>query len=169
MTELAKPYRRRRMRLRRYDGQVFLDRWGIEHDRIGGVFLHKMSAPDPGKDLHDHPWSWVSIVLWGGYTEERAPTREAPVMAEIAARWPDTSGPGAEGHRSWLSVRSLRLDECHRITALDRRTCWTLLVHGPRQRSWGFYLPTGWVDERTYDDTVRVDRRDLWNEEVRRG
>lgn len=66
----------RRLTLRRADGQVYLNRWGVGHDRVGRVLLHKMEAPDPGVDLHDHPWWFVSIVLWGGYTEQRADIRE---------------------------------------------------------------------------------------------
>lgn len=54
----------RRLTLRRADGEVYLNRWGIGHDRVGGVLLHRMDAPDPGVDLHDHPWWFVSIILW---------------------------------------------------------------------------------------------------------
>jgi hypothetical protein len=42
----------------------------------------------------------------------------------------------------------MRLDECHRITHLSRRHVWTLVVRGPRVRSWGFYEPDGWVRAR---------------------
>jgi len=155
----------RRLRLRRADGQVYLDRWGIGHDRIGRVLLHRMEAPDPGIDLHDHPWWFVSIVLWGGYTEERALCREAPGLAQIAERWPETCTRGVVEHRRWLSVRRMRLDECHTITGLHRRRVWTLVIGGPRCRSWGFYLPTGYVSEKVYDETVRADRRDLWSDQ----
>lgn len=155
----------RRMRLRRADGQVYLDRWGLGHDRIGRVLVHRMQAPDPGVDLHDHPWWFVSIVLWGGYTEQRALIREAPELAQWAERWPTTCRRGVENERRVGSVQSMRLDECHSITELRRRTCWTLVIGGPRRRGWGFYLPTGFVDERTYDETVRAERRDLWNDE----
>lgn len=152
------------MTLRRFDGKVYLDRWGVEHDRIGGVFLHRMDAPDPGVDTHDHPWAFLSLTLWGGYTEERALCREAPMLAKIAERWPETCTRGVVEQRRWLSLRMLRLDECHRVTALHRRRVWTLVVHGPRRRSWGFYLPSGYIGEKEYDETVRAERRDLWNE-----
>jgi hypothetical protein len=158
--------RRVRLRLRRFDGGIFLDRWGFESDRVGGIFLHKMSAPDPGIDLHDHPWWFGSLILKGGYIEERALCREAPAIARLADEFPDTCTRGVVSARRWLSFRTIRLDECHRITDLTSRACWTLVVHGPRRRIWGFFLPTGWVDEHTYDETVRVDRRDLWNEVV---
>jgi hypothetical protein len=158
--------RRVRLRLRRFDGGIFLDRWGFEADRLGGIFLHKMSAPDPGIDLHDHPWFFASLIIKGGYIEERALCRDAPDFASIAEQFPDSCTRGGIVRRMWGSWRTMRLDECHRITELTAPTCWTLVVHGPRRRMWGFFLPTGWVDERTYDETVRIDRRDLWNEAV---
>lgn len=154
----------RRLRLRRADGQVYLNRWGFGHDRLGRVLLHRMDAPDPGMDLHDHPWWFVSIVLWGGYTELRAGTRSAPTFAAFAEKHP-TCDRGYEVERRVLSVKTMRLDECHTITDLHRRRCWTLVIGGPRRRPWGFYLPSGWVSEPTYDATVRAERRDLWSDE----
>lgn len=151
------------MRLRRYDGAIYLDRWGIE-GRLCGIYLHRMQAPDPGVDLHDHPWTFVTIPLFGGYTEERALGRRAPHFAQQAERAPGLCLRGQVERRRWLHPRMLRLDECHRITRLTRRTVWTLVLRGPRRRRWGFYLPHGWVDEHTYDETVRAERRDMWNE-----
>jgi hypothetical protein len=158
-----KPGLWRRLRLRRADGRIYLDRWGFGHNRIGRVLLHRMAAPDPGVDLHDHPWWFASLVLWGGYTEQRAPTRDAPWLARVAENQPACTR-GVVGERRVGSVRTMRLDECHTITHLRRRTCLTVVIGGPRRRRWGFYLPTGWMDERTYDEVVRADRRDLWNE-----
>lgn len=156
----------RRLTLRRADGRVYLDRWGLGHDRIGRVFLHKMSAPDPGRDLHDHPWWFVSLVLWGGYTEERADTRTAPHLARIAELYGSPScRRGVVRRRRLLSVKAMALGECHTITELQRSTCWTLVLGGPRRRTWGFYLPHGWVSEAEYDRTVRAERRDLWSEQ----
>jgi hypothetical protein len=155
---------RRRLRLRRADGRIYLDRWGLSHPRIGGVLLHRMSAPDPGGDLHDHPWTFVTIVLWGGYTEQRVDTRTAPVRAEMADRRPDLHARGRTQRVHPFRPRMMRLDEAHTITTLTRRTSWSLVINGPRRRTWGFYMPEGWVDYRTYDDTVRAERRDLYAE-----
>lgn len=156
---------RRRMTLRRADGRVYLDRWGLGHKRIGAVFLHRMDAPDPGWDLHDHPWAFASIVLAGGYIEERAEARVARNWAEMAEKWPASGRTrGRREYRRRWSVRVLRLDECHRIVELLRPRCWTLVLCGPVRRGWGFYMPDGYLDEKSYDDLVRTERRDLWNE-----
>jgi len=58
------------VRLRGPDGLVPLASKGTECDRFG-VYLHCIDTPDPGVDLHDHPWWFGSLVLYGGYTEVR--------------------------------------------------------------------------------------------------
>lgn len=139
-----------RLRLRRADGAIYLDRWGWEC-RLGGIFLHRMDAPDPGKDLHDHPWWFTSLILSGGYREQRAPIR-FPYAKVGRLRKPG-------------SIRVTRLDECHTITDLWRRgRSWSLVLHGPKRRDWGFYVDGKWISWRTYDETVRAERRDLWAE-----
>ena len=156
---------RRRLTLRRSDGRIYLSRWGVAHDRLGGVFLHRMDAPDPGLDLHDHPWWFASIVVWGGYHELRAETRIASEYAKSAGWNPGASRRGVEVERRPGTIRTLRLDECHTITGLRRRCSWTLIVRGPRRRGWGFYLPGGFMGERVYDQSVRPARRDLWSDQ----
>jgi hypothetical protein len=118
------------MRLRRADGTVYLDRWGFGGSVLG-LFLHRMAGPDPAEHVHDHPWQFVSVILWGGYYEERADTRSAPLYARLARRWPGTCTVGASEERAPLSVRLMRLDEAHRIVALRRRTSWSLVLHLP--------------------------------------
>lgn len=155
----------RRLRLRRADGRVYLDRWGLAWDRVGRIFIHRMTAPDPGIDLHDHPWSFLTVVLWGGYVEQRANIREAQDLAVIADAYP-TCTRGVIEERRPFRPRVMRLDECHTISHLLRRSCWTLVIGGPRRRRWGFYLPSGYMHEAEYDATVRADRRDLWRDDT---
>lgn len=142
----------RRLTLR-HAGKVFLDRWGIECWWFG-VFVHHIAGPDPGLDLHDHPWPFVSVILSGGYTEEVASAREAPMMAKIAERWPETCHHGFV--RSWRagSVHRMPLTDAHRITAVQRGT-WTLVFRGRKARSWGFYQPDGFVHWQAYDYATR--------------
>jgi hypothetical protein len=152
-----------RLRLRRSDGRVYLDRWGIECS-YGGIFLHRMDAPDPGVDLHTHPWPFVSIVLWGGYTEERCRNVLAPHIARAAERDPLDHRRGVDRRRRWLSIASTPLEYCHRIVELHGTPTWTLVIRGRKVRPWGFILPSGWMHWEEYDRTVRADRRDLWAE-----
>lgn len=136
------------MRLRRrltltHDGRRFLDRWGLCHDHIGGFYLHHIAGPDPGMDLHDHPWSFISIVLRGGYWDWRAPVADA------------CRGRQVHHHQSrrW-SIHRMPLDVAHRIHAAQPNT-WTLVLRGPTRRVWGFYPPSGRVSWLDYDYATR--------------
>lgn len=164
-----------RLRLTRADGRIYLDRWGIERKWLGGIFLHKMEGPDPGIDLHDHPWSFISMPVVGGYIEERLETRRAVDWARNAeaidqrdaATFLEVTGSPGRAQRGVPDVRHrfrwrrMRLDECHRITELTAPVVWTLVVHGPSRRRWGFYLPDGWMSQPDYDNSVRAERRDM--------
>lgn len=34
------------------------------------VYLHSLSAPNWHPTCHDHPWSFVTLILWNGYKEQ---------------------------------------------------------------------------------------------------
>lgn len=139
----------RALDLFRSDGLVYLSRRGLQ-SRWGNVYLHRLDVEDPGQDLHDHPWWFASIILWGGYTELVMARADAPAAARIATRWPDTCQRGYP--RTWRagSIHTMPLDLAHRIVAMPRRT-WTLCITGPKVRPWGFLTPDGWVDQADYD------------------
>lgn len=136
---------RRRLTLT-HDGRTFLDRWGRVHDRIGGVYLHHIADADPGIDLHDHPWWFVSIVIKGCYWEVRASTRAPAAIVR--------------GQRRRWSIKTMRLDEIHRITNAAPGT-WTIVLRGPTVRKWGFYVRNtvmgrwDWVWHEAYDYAKR--------------
>jgi hypothetical protein len=145
-----------RMRLKMGDGAVYLNRWGVEHDRIGGVFLHKMEAPDPGTWLHDHPWVFWRLILKGGYIERSAHIHDSP-------RHRPGGWSHAVGRWTWSKVD---LDHCHTIAHLLKRTSWSLVIHGPKRmdreagKLWGFYTPDGWTPGTDY----RNEDREIWND-----
>src|SRR6266478_4256458 len=35
----------------------------------GRIYLHHIMRSDYDRAMHDHPWSFKSILLWGGYRE----------------------------------------------------------------------------------------------------
>lgn len=149
----------RRMVLRRTDGVTYMRRLRIVQTPLFAVYLHRFDAPDPGLDLHDHPWWFASLVLRGGYTEELTDTRQASTQALFADEF-ETCRRGVE--REWTAgtVHSVRLDQCHTIRRLLRIPTWTLVLCGPRRRTWGFYEPDGWVRSQSY----ATERRSLYVE-----
>jgi hypothetical protein len=96
-----------------------------------GVMLHQFFGPDEGRCLHDHPWPFVSLILAGGYIEQIRESETLPVAPRyvIRERW------------SW---RRLCATDRHRIIHVDPGT-WSLVLHGRKERTWGFHTPAGWV------------------------
>lgn len=126
----------------------FLDRWGLVWDKVGGFYIHHIAGPDPGLDVHDHPWAFRTFILWGGYSELCAEDIRVPevVVGRRWARW------------SW---HSMPLTVAHRIISVKPRT-WTLVLRGPTRRAWGFYVPAPtsdgvwwWVKNTEYDYATR--------------
>jgi hypothetical protein len=77
------------------------------------VFIHKILKSDLG-DLHDHYWSYVTVILKGGYWE----TNKDGVF------W---RGPGYIGFRNAADTHSLKIPE--------GKPAWTLMLVGPNKRS----------------------------------
>lgn len=146
-----------------HDGEPFLDRWGIVWDRLGGFYVHHIVGPDPGMDLHDHPWSFVTVVLRGGYFEHVLESRQAmesvAEVSRIGRYWGwreviDVTKPNGIRTRRLPSVHRMPLHLAHRIVAVDRNT-WTLVLRGPTRREWGFFPPYRWVPWTKYDYETR--------------
>ena len=138
------------------DGSLYMERFWLRpysEDR-GGVAarLHHIVTEDLDRDLHDHPWDFVSVVLRGGYVEARP----------INAGKPDFSAPdgGERVHfvsRSAGSIAYRRATDRHRIVSVLPDT-WTLFVTGAARHWWGFYTPGGKVYWRDYASCHAADQ-----------
>lgn len=119
------------------NGRVYLERYRVlgwmpgSRWRGPSVYLHRFVLPDQDIALHNHPWPrCVSLVLAGGYTEERLAYAYPDDHLHVRAR---RLRPGR------LNV--IRPDDYHRVARLHGTETWTLFVVWPRTRSWGFWMP----------------------------
>lgn len=112
--------------------------------------LHHICTPDLDREFHNHPWSFVSIVLRGGYVERR-PHYDEP-------RWQ----LGANEEQSYtvtrlagdVAFRSYR--DRHRIVHVLPDT-WTLVIMGPKRQTWGFFTQSGFVGWRDFESAHNVE------------
>lgn len=144
--------RKGKMKLVRGDGRTYLSRRRISTPWFR-IFLHKMEAPDPGDHLHDHPWPFFSIILWGGYMEQREDTRTASERAD-GVLFGRTETYGDCKKHNIFGVNRMPLNTAHRICALDREGTWTLVFAGRRVRDWGFYTESGWCVHDEYNSEL---------------
>jgi hypothetical protein len=138
--QLMKKLGRYRLILDRTDQEPYLERYYIflkDRKRFPfNVFLHKFLKSDPD-NLHDHPWPYFTLILWGGYWEW-VPAPEHGEHAQLK-KW---RGPG---HFRFCNATSF-----HRIEVEQGVTAWTLFVPGPQKREWGFQVGDDWVGHDQY-------------------
>lgn len=127
----------------RIDGAPYLTRFylnGKTNQRVMGegpqFYLHHFHKSDQGTELHNHPYTGTSLILAGGYIEER--------MSEFMLIGDSSNGVGGYTEvqpRTYLpgDTNEIGLEDFHRTDLLDKRMgCWTLFVTGARVKSWGF-------------------------------
>lgn len=124
----------------------YLTRWyliGGEDHKFFSLVLHEFHCSDP-TDEHDHPFSFLSLILSGGYYE----------IMDGKAFW---RKPLSLLFRSWKEKHK------HRIV-LGKAPVYTLVALLPRiglERfkavDWGFYTKAGWVHhDRYFEDMKRA-------------
>lgn len=131
-----------------FGGSVYMRRWKLVDRSFFGVRLHNILRSDSDRELHDHPFTFLSIILRGGYFEHTADGRRT---------W---YGPGSVVVRSGEALHRLELP----------RPAWTLVLRGPNRRTWGYLTPTGW---RAWDlfinERYHVPKRDRPFAEISNG
>jgi hypothetical protein len=83
----------------------------------------KFTASDDPEAAHDHPWWFVSLVISGSYIEHTARGPRARRPASVALR-----------SASFRHGIELPVDADGRAVV-----CRTLVVTGPKVRTWGFW------------------------------
>jgi hypothetical protein len=115
------------------------------------VFLHKFHKGDPD-DVHDHPWSYFTLILKGGYYEWIPQFNPDGTKSCEIRKW---RGPG---HFRICSPNSY-----HRIELKEGVTPWTLFMPGPQRREWGFLVNDVWIQNEYYLKTRKVQNEQAHN------
>lgn len=146
-------------------------RWAI----IGGGFgrplikaerysvkVHHFLPSGDDRDVHDHPWAFWTLVLWGYYDDLMAcPECDGDGRTLLGragvgrvAYW----CPRCDGNRAIVRERmrfgKLRFrpaNHAHRTKA-GPRGCWTLVVTGPKVRTWGFWRRGRFWTHKEYEE-----------------
>lgn len=116
----------------------YMDRWWFMPEIFGErARVHRVRRSDHERDLHDHPWHFVSVILEGGYSEE----------IEII---PGTGITDTRRYRPG-DVLFRHAEHRHRLE-LHEGDCWSLVFTSPNVREWGFWKADGaFVPWRQYE------------------
>lgn len=96
-------------------GETFY-RYTLLKTKWGNLYLHELDAPNWHPNCHDHPWSFVTILLWNGYLEQIGDSFYTRKIGSILYR------PAEFSH----SV----------VTPYG--TSWSLVFTTAKKRQWGF-------------------------------
>lgn len=113
-------------------GTVYLKRYDLARVFGRKLMAHIILQPDADRDMHDHPWNFLTLVLGGGYYEETNKPGDS-------IRWNPTG-----------TIRVNRAGFAHRISSLPKGYAVTLVLRGRRSRDWGFLTRCGWQYWRDY-------------------
>lgn len=129
----------------------YLTRWSLKLPRGYVLRLHFIHRPDGTPCAHDHPWDFWTFCLWGGYLEtvEDAPYDDY----HLRRKWEHRVRP--------LTFHYRPGEFRHTITRVYGGTSVTLVLTGPRRRSWGFFTNIGFRDWR-YFLSASGPERALW-------
>lgn len=93
------------------------------------VYLHRFRRDDEDVELHNHPWAAVSLILVGGYYEERREIDDSGHLYNVRRY-----------ERKPFTLNRLHPDTFHRVELIEH-DAWTLIVVGEKVQSWGFWHP----------------------------
>jgi hypothetical protein len=97
------------------------------------ITLHKVLLSDE-PTLHDHPWSYATLILKGGYWENTPEGRF----------W---RGPGHFRYRRASDLHYLELERDEHDNEIP---CWSLFFMGQKAAEWGFLKDGEWIHNEQY-------------------
>lgn len=120
----------------------YMNRWWlIPYNRFfPAVRVHEILRSDLGRDFHDHPWAYASVILKGGYWEVKPVYGPSNIYLGETRKW---YGPG--------SVIFRKAQSWHRLELPEGQVATTLFITGRYVQRWGFLIFRGYkVDYRDY-------------------
>jgi hypothetical protein len=101
----------------------YLRRYTLFTCKWFSIKLHNALTSDDGP-LHDHPWNYISIILFGGYYE----------ITEGKKIW---YGPGC--------ILKRKGEIPHRLELPEGKKCWSLIFTSYKHRNWGLINNDKWI------------------------
>lgn len=132
------------------DRDPYLFRWYVFRTKRVALFIHKFIRSDEDRALHDHPWGFLVIPVWRGYIEHSQGACSICSSSRYeegydCPRWLDSRIP--RSRRVWpiIGTRLRSATYRHRVELIDGKPSWSIFFRFQEWRTWGFWLPEGFV------------------------
>lgn len=127
--------------IRDEDGNVHFRRWRIVETPLFNLYIHQILRNDKTPP-HNHPWWFLSFVLWGGYREYLETHRNGN-----SSYW--------YKDRRWLSLHYMAKTTYHKFKLFQ--PTWTIVLTGSRHSDeWGVWDGERHIHQRDYFADKRV-------------
>jgi hypothetical protein len=117
---------------------VYLIRYSLFSCPWFSVKLHRIFLSDDDC-MHDHPWSFLSIILWGGYFEHKPFVMQGYTQSVAIGSGLTVKKWHRAGSILWRPAPSI-----HKLEIPEGKSATTLVVTFAKRYNWGFYTPSGW-------------------------
>lgn len=143
----------------------YITRWVMDLGPLGSIRLHHWYGNDDPRAHHDHPWGFLTLVLWGSYVDVREwdVTNLSPAETlRIAIDRADDGAlvyvrPGVYEVQDTLRMGSMRWRPATHAHTVRSTGAWTLLWTQPKSRFFGFFVRKAgtlkWIKANTYFHT----------------
>ena len=140
-----------------------LIRWILFRIPSFGIFIHKFCRSDYDRALHDHPWTFISLILKGGYYEVTEEIVPGVISKQFVFNW---RAPGSLLYRPAEFKHRVVLQQLNNGLKRWLEPSWSLILVFRRRRKWGFWLKDKWCWWRQYDYDKAICSEDiLWTDE----
>lgn len=142
----------------------YLTRWYLIQWKYLHIYLHKFHRDD-SDELHDHPWHFISLVLWNGYIEEtfRKPPKLRPatyITSTVVDKAKYTKEMSFSQSLNVFPTKKKRIypgqiifrkaTHAHRVELINNKPAYTLLINFGYVRQWGFFTKNYWQHFKSY-------------------
>ena len=126
---------RKTKEIRSQQGRLHFQRFTIIGTRWFALNVHRIHDHDRDPDLHNHPWNFIGVVLWGSYINQKE--------------------DGKLEFKSTFSISRMNRNQYHKIHSVIYGPVTTLNLMYGKRTDWGYLLNGAHIDAGAYRNHLK--------------
>jgi hypothetical protein len=115
------------------EGVIHFKRWQLLKTPWFSIYIHGIYKADEDAHLHDHPWDYYSMSIYGRFIEKNKGAIKCNYL-----------------YVSTFKLISRKAEQFHTIHKLLTKSVYTFFIAKNRRRDWGYDVNGEWIDHKTY-------------------